>query len=357
MLALTMLLFAACDESGEQVKIKKDIESNVLSPIASSLVLKVADKDKVAQHFEWESTDYGFAASITYKLQVDKTGNDFSAPFDLATTATTETDITVGKLNEGLLALELTPEEAASVEFRVVSTIAASVDSVFSTIQSTSATPYATSFPSIWGMGAGLKGWGPWPGNAVEWPSSEFKKYSTVAHLTNGEAFRWFNQLDWSPTSWNYPFFTSVSPVLVNAADGDSNLRVAGATGWYKIDIDLVAKTVVATPAAEPIMYMTGAGIGGWDKPGTGASIKMTFIKPGVWEGNATFVNGETFRFFAQPDWGPTSYNYPFFTTVDPKFVNAADGDSNLRVTAAAAGAHKVRININEGVKTVEFFN
>jgi hypothetical protein len=109
--------------------------------------------------------------------------------------------------------------------------------------------------------------------------SSEFRKYETIAYFTSGQAFRWFAQLDWNPVSYNYPYFTTVSSVFENANDGDSNLKVAGASGWYRVAVDLGAKTVTATAVDEPVMYMTGAGIGGWDQPGTGASIKMTYIK------------------------------------------------------------------------------
>lgn len=349
--ALCMLVFASCEEDGDQAKVKSTVASNDLTAPGTSFVLTFENKDDI-QHFEWTATDFGFPASITYKLEMDKAGNNFATAFELASTQATEADVKVSKMNEGLLALELTPEEAADVEFRVVSTIGSGVDPVYSAIRSAAATPYATSFPPIWGMGAALKGWGPWPANEVEWQSSQFKKYETIAYFTSGEAFRWFAQHDWGPTSYNYPFFTSVSSVFVNANDGDSNLKVAGATGWYRVAVDLSAKTVTAEAVSEPIMYMTGAGIGGWDQPGTGASIKMTYIKPGVFEADANFISGETWRFFAQADWGPTSYNYPYFTSVDSKFENAQDGDKNFRVLGTSGTKH-VTVNINEGVKSV----
>lgn len=342
----------ACEEDITKATLKADVAANELQePSSETYVLVMDDKDEVMETFEWTAVDFGFDASVNYTLQFDVAGNDFENAVDIITVNNRlDAAVKVGAFNELLLGAGFTPEELTQIEIRVIAEVNNNVEAVSSNIRTIDVSSYATSFPPIWGMGAGLKGWGPWPANAVEWQSSEYKKYSTIAYFTNGQAFRWFAQLDWNPTSYNYPFFTSVSPVFENAADGDSNLKVAGATGWYKVDVDLAAKTVAAEAVAEPVMYMTGAGIGGWDQPGTGASIKMTYIKPGVFQADASFISGETWRFFGQANWGPVSYNYPFFESVPDYFENAGDGDSNFRVVGASTSG-KVTVDIN--TKTV----
>jgi len=348
----SIIAITSCEKDDPTAVLSDEMQANELQPLSGSdFVLLLENATEEFETFEWTETDFGFDASVNYIVQMDVEGNNFESPFDLATTRSTSSSVTVGVLNDGLLALGLTPEQASDVQIRVVSSVGSNVGTVYSNTEGLTITPYATSFPPIWGMGAGLKGWGPWPDNAVEWQSSEFKKYETVAYFTNGQAFRWFAQLDWNPTSYNYPFFTSVSPIFENAADGDSNLKVAGASGWYRVGVDLTAKTVTAVAVSEPLMYMTGAGVGGWDQPGTGQSVKMTYVKPGVFEAETEFISGETFRFFAQADWNPLSYNYPYFTEgVDPLFENAADGDSNLRYIGTT-GTQKITVDIN--AKTV----
>jgi hypothetical protein len=352
--AFVMLtFFTGCEDDSIKATLKTDVAANqLIAPSTTNIVLTLADKDNNLPEIKWTAPDFGFQASVTYTLQIDKAGNNFAAAVELATTNSLSALLNIGSTNDILLGLGLVPEEATNVELRVIGELNDNVEPVVSNTISLTLTSYATSFPPIWGMGAGLKGWGPWPANAVEWQSSEFKKYETIAYFTNNEAFRWFAQLDWGPTSYNYPYFTTVSSVFVNANDGDSNLKVAGATGWYKVNIDLGAKTVAAVPVDEPVMYMTGAGIGGWDQPGTGASIKMTYIKPGVFQADAPFVSGETWRFFGQANWGPVSYNYPFFTGVPDHFENAGDGDSNFRVVGAS-GTKKVTVDINEKTVTL----
>jgi hypothetical protein len=348
-LALMAAGFSACEDDEPKATLKSDVAPNELkAPSNTSYVLTLDDKDAVMETFEWTAPDYGFPAGVTYTLQVDLPGNNFASAVDLMITDTLEAEVNVGAFNDILLGFGFTPEEAADVELRVISTISDKVPPVFSNTRTIEVAAYATSFPPIWGMGAALKGWGPWPDNAVEWQSSEFRKYETIAYFTQGETFRWFAQQDWGPTSYNYPYFTSVDPVFENANDGDSNLRVVGATGWYKVNVDLGGKSVTVLAVDEPVLYMMGAALNGWG-PWPGAAVKMTYIKPGVFEATADF-NNETFRFFAQADWSPTSYNYPYFETVDANFENANDGDSNFRYVGTP-GSQKVTVDLN--AKTV----
>lgn len=351
--AFMMVFFTGCEEDLVKATLKSTVEANeLIAPSVTTFVLTLDNKDGDLPKIEWTAPDFGFTASATYKLQIDLADNNFANAVELASTNSLSVTLKVGPTNDILLGLGLVPEEATSVELRVIATVNANVEQVVSNTIEMTLTSYATSFPPIYGMGAGLKGWGPWPANAVEWQSSEFKKYETVAYFTNGQAFRWFAQLDWGPISYNYPFFTSVSSVFENANDGDSNLKVAAASGWYKVNVNLAAKTVTAVPVDEPVMYMTGAGIGGWDQPGTGASIKMNYIKPGVFQADANFVSGQAWRFFAQANWGPISYNYPYFTSVPSYFENANDGDSNIKVVGAS-GTKKITVNIIEKTITL----
>lgn len=341
----------ACEEL-ETVRIKEVIEPNTLSALnETDLVLVLEDADETALTFSWSAPDYGFKAGPLYTIEMDVTGNDFAAPFELLQTRTLTASISVTDLNDAMLALGRTPLEASEMEFRVISVVDNDVAPVVSNAQEATITPYPTSFPPIWGMGAALKGWGPWPANAVEWQSSEFKKYETIAYFTNGETFRWFEQLDWGPVSYNYEYFTSVSAVFENANDGDKNLRVVAATGWYKVGVNLTAKTVTAEAVAEPVLYMMGGALNGWG-PWPDAAVKMTFIKPGVFEATATFSN-DIFRFFAQADWGPTSYSYTYFETVDENFeLNAGDGDNNFRYIGTP-GPQKITVDLNEKTVTI----
>ncbi len=346
----------SCKEDSVKAVLNSTVTPNdLLAPSATSYVLTLTNSDLNFEAFKWTKPDFGFNGSISYKLQMDKASGTFTAPVEVAAVNSVLTaSITVGSMNDKLLGLGLTPTVAADIKLRVVSSVNDKVSTVISSVKTITVTPYATSFPSIYGMGDGLKGWGPWggaTGNEVEMPSGAYQIYENMALLTSQTgAFRFFKQADWGPDSYNYPFFTTVDANLINANDGDKNFKFTGTTGWYKININLNTKTVSLVAVAEPVLYMVGDGIpaAGWN---WNTPVKFTFKKPGVFVSPSTAFNpAGAFRFFAQNDWGPTGYNYPFFTTVDAKFINANDGDKNFKL-ATAGGPYKLSVDLNK--KTV----
>ncbi len=99
-------------------------------------------------------------------------------------------------------------------------------------------------------------------------------------------------------------------------------------------------------------LFMTGAAVGEWNWD-QGVYIQLTKLDDGIFEGTAEFNQDEAFRFFAQADWGPLSYNYPFFDTVDPLFENAEDGDSNFKFVGET-GNFKVTVNFTTSTVSME---
>ena len=313
-------------------------------------VLDRENADEIAATFTWSAADYGFEASITYTVEIALEGDDFTNVATLASVNNaTEASIIVSELNKKMIELSAELDSPNNVEVRILSTVSSEVEDVISDPITIIVTPYATTFPPIYMIGGALKGWE--PSLAVEMKSSAPNEYKTTAYFTSGEGFRFFAQPDWNPTSYNYPYFDSgtVDPLFENAADDDSNLRFIGTSGWFEITVNLKNYTVAMSSVSEPLMYMTGSGIGGWDTPGTGASIKMTFVKTNVWEASATFVTGEAFRFFAQADWNPTSYNYPYFAdgSVDSMFEEATDDDKNFKFIGTA-GTYTITLDLDE---------
>ena len=111
----------------------------------------------------------------------------------------------------------------------------------------------ATSANSNWLVGAATPGGWSWSGsNETEFGLISDGIYEAKIVMTSGEAFRIFlgnNGGDsWDLGSKNYPYYQSngytIDSELVNAADGDSNIRYTGPTGLRTFKIDTVLKTV-----------------------------------------------------------------------------------------------------------------
>jgi len=316
----------------------------------SAITLSMDNEEELID-FSWTKATYNYPAAVSYKLQIAKAGTNFAAFHTLYNGTGLNYSLTVKDLNTALLnKLALEATVSADVEFRVRCSLGEFVEDQSGTTKTLSLTPYQTVFPPIYIIGSATGGWS--TSLAVEVTSSAPNVYSTIWRFIQNESFRFFAQPDWNPTSYNYTYFTTVSDVLENSQDNDKNFRVVDETGYYRVTVNLGLKTVEMTAVAEPLMYMTGSATGGWDQPGSGNSVKMTFVKENIWKATVTFTNGGAFRFFAQENWSPVSYNYPYFAdgTVDARFENAGDSDSNLKFTGTT-GSYLITLDLN--TKTV----
>jgi hypothetical protein len=354
-LTLVTIFFASCEKDKENVVINSSVEANDLSALsASTFVLLMDEAANTFQTFTWTEVDYGFDAVITYALQCDKKGNNFASPLTLASVTHVKTvAVKVGAFNEILLGAEYDPEVAVDLEFRVKSTIHADVDPVYSDVVEAKVTPYATVFPPIYMCGAATGGWSWDLYTYKEVRSSAPKVYETIARFINNETFRFFTGTGWGFASYNYPYFTgTVSSMFVNANDGDLNLRFTGTTGYYKITVNMNTKSIAMEAVDEPVLYATGAALGGWDW--TTNFIQLTWKSNGIFQATTDFAV-ETFRFFGQAGWGPIGYNYPWFAggTVSAMFENANDGDKNFKFIGTP-GTYKVTVNLIDKIVTME---
>ncbi len=97
----------------------------------------------------------------------------------------------------------------------------------------------------LFATGAALGGWN-WDTDFIQltWLSDGI--YRATTDFAN-ETFRFFGQAGWGPIGYNYPWFTTVSPLFENANDGDKNFRFIGTPGSFTVTVNLLDKTVTMT--------------------------------------------------------------------------------------------------------------
>ncbi|MBL0740514.1 SusE domain-containing protein [Chryseolinea lacunae] len=342
----------ACEDDVIKAKLKDDVAANTLQdPSKTSYVLTLDDAAKPLEEFSWTAPDFGFQAATTYTLQVDKAGNNFAGAIDLGTTGTLNTTVLVGAMNSKLLDLGFDPDEEASVEFRVKSTINANVAPLFSTVKSTKMTPYATTFPPIYMIGDALLGWD--LPLAVETRSVAPSKYETIAEFHKGGKFRFFATLSWDAKPYNWPFFAggSVDANLIEAGDGDGNFIFNGTSGFFRIVADTKLKVITMEAVEKPALMMIGDAVQGWD---LAKAVQLTWLRDGVFTTSTTFNNNGIFRFFTKADWGAGTVNSASFTgAVDPLLQAVNDGDKNFKFVGTTA-SHKITVDLNNGTIVME---
>jgi hypothetical protein len=353
-LALAFFASFSCEEEGDKAILKSDVAQNTIQPLsASSFTLMYDDSEDDFETIEWSKPDFGFPASVSYTVEIDKADGNFADAYELATATTNSVTLTVGELNSALLELGLEPEEAAAINIRVRSSVNDKVEPVLSSELSLTVTPFATTFPPIYVIGD-AQGWN--LDNALELQSTGPGTYETIGTFQNNGKFRFFASPSWDSEQWGWSFFSggTITGGLSDGGDGDSNFLFGGATGYYKITVSLKNKTIAMEAASAPTLFVIGDAQG-WNLAN---ALEMHSLGGGQFEVIGQFQQNGKFRFFVSPDWGANQYRFSSFSggTVDSDLGDGADGDSNF-LFMSASGIYKVTVNVNTKVITVETSN
>ncbi len=341
-LVIAPIILVNCDD--RDLTVMDANATTTISLSSNEVVLDILETGQDVLTVSWTAPDFGFDAAPSYDI-IFKHG-DLTSPISVGK-ALSKSFETV-ELNKILLNIGLVEDEAADVTVMVKSSLG-DYNSINSNVTTLKATPYSVSFDPIYMIGEALKGWD--PTKAVELRGIGPGAYEVIAEFNNNGTFRYFDAPDWAAQSYNWTYFEggTVDANLENGNDGDTNLRFIGTTGFYKMNVNLITKTITMEAVDQPKHYMVGAAVPaagwGWDTP-----VVMTWVKDGVFTVNTSFVN-DAFRFFTkQGDWG-SGRNYPYYADddfeIDSNFENAEDGDKNFKFNGTP-GTYTV---------TVDYFN
>jgi hypothetical protein len=131
MVAVAIVLFAACDKEGDQVKLiggSSDITLSISS--TADLTLTKAQENFSSLQFQWTNPGYRFSngvntQDITYTLQIDKDGGDFTGAkvVNLEYKSALSASFKVKELNNALAGVELPDGPLNTFQFRVRSVL------------------------------------------------------------------------------------------------------------------------------------------------------------------------------------------------------------------------------------------
>jgi hypothetical protein len=156
-----LLVLGACDDR-EFIELISDANTTV-SVSTSSVVLTEDIALNEVLTVSWSDPNYGYDAAPSYKLLIDFAGGDFTAPQIIAVGANLKKVFTAQELNGKMLSLGLKPNEAASIDFMVQTTLS-DAQIMYSQPVSLSVTPYSSllDLSSAWGLvgSATPGGWG-----------------------------------------------------------------------------------------------------------------------------------------------------------------------------------------------------
>lgn len=232
--------FVAC-EKDEEKTVLTNTTSGTLSLNKNAFVLTEADADNVVANFTWTAFSYdaNVATNKNYALEIDKVGNNFKKPAELASSAVLTKSLTASELNYTLTQdFKLLPGVAYNLEVRVKCTINGAAP-IYSNVVAIAATPYIqlASYP-LWYVPGSYQGWSP-------------DKAATLASIGDDGKYEGYINFPDATTSFKFtPAPNWDNDFGDEAATGDSgklkakgnDIKVAAA-GYYFIKADSKANT------------------------------------------------------------------------------------------------------------------
>ncbi|WP_445664916.1 SusE domain-containing protein [Fodinibius sp. AD559] len=240
---LGLFAFVSCDkgEMGPVANTTSPGSPSITAPESEqSYTLLEENANDTLLTMEWTAPDFGVPVVTNYSIQATQDG-DFSDPIQLATTNQTSWSITVQNMNNTLTGVGLPTGQETTLDFRVVASIADSVEEQVSEPISLGFTPYSLCqfCPAIYVPGGyqAASGYGSdWtPGDAPALGSvSGGDIYEGYVYFSSGAGFK----LTGTNTGWDSNWGTPDNSGTLESGGVGNNLGVAQ-SGYYKIYADI----------------------------------------------------------------------------------------------------------------------
>lgn len=270
----------SCEKDETQAKLAapEDVQPAELSLSKNSVVLNKNVGDEEVLSIQFISADFGFPAAISNTLQFAVKGDNFETVKDVAISAgDNEASFTGYELNSHVLALNIPTEEATEIEVRLKSTVANSIEPVYSTIQTLSVTPYAA-ISYLYVVGA-YNGWSEATGEELISPTSNGIYTASVFFPENELEFKITVERNWENSYGD----AGDGKIVLNAGDNIT----APQSGMLDLTVNTNTNTIEYTAHVWGIVG--DATPGGWD-----ADTDMTYDpETKVWKLTSTLSAGD----------------------------------------------------------------
>ncbi len=327
---LSIGLFACKKES--LVAINKDAQAPVLvSPaVGGSSTVTPADSTMKLK-FTWQKADYGVNTVLSYQVQMDIKGGDFSKAITMGTTSSDSLSVTLGYLNSyAINVFGQVPNAESNLIFRVSANLSGK-DTVYSAPLDYKLITYKEVAPDFLYVPGAYQNWT--PANAASIVYQGDFKYEGYVYMATGDFFKFTSAADWDHTNYG----TAGAGML--STDGKAEGLSVANPGYYKFNVNTKDLTwsyfLVGSWGA-----VGSATPGGWD-----ASTPMTFDKTtNKWSVTLPLIPGAV-KFRANDAW---NLNYG---PADSDAFKGALIQTDGAVTVNAAGNYKIELDFSQANK------
>ncbi|HYG38976.1 MAG TPA: SusE domain-containing protein [Cytophagales bacterium] len=343
LLTLLALMSLTILFSCEKDEVKAVLNKDVVPPSVPSTgwEAKAVTEENTSENvtFKWQKADYGINTVITYTLQMDVAGREFSGAVSLGTTTADSLSISLGQLNELLInTLNLPVNEESLLELKLNAfinspdTLVDHNDETESPVSQIAVTTWKKIVPpptdplTLWVPGA-YQGWSPATAPVISRVGEGL--YEGYVYMNVGDYYKFTSHPDWDHINYGNAGDGNLTP------DGLAEGLKVDAPGFYKFNVNTKDMTYTAV-LIETWGLIGTASPGSWD-----VSTAMDFDEAtGLWTKTIDLAAG-ALKFRANNGW---DINY------GPQDSNALVG--NLTQTDAAidikeAGNYTISLDFN----------
>lgn len=260
---LAVLALWGCDDAIIGPVVELGAAPNLTSPsTGTAFVLEETAVDDNLTTFEWTAADFGYPAGIDYTLQLDAAGADFAEAITIGVVNDLSfSDLSIGKLNNIMLAKGLPFGFANEMEVRVCASVSPDVESLCSQAVSVTINPFQAEvvYPFLTVPGD-YQGWDPADENYKVFSRKSDDIYEGYIYFdVDAAVYKFAQGLSWD-VNWGD----------IDPADGtldmggiDNNIPINDGKGMYLLHCDL--NTLTHFNLKTDWGVLGDATPGGWD--------------------------------------------------------------------------------------------
>jgi uncharacterized lipoprotein YajG len=282
---VALILLAACNNDPKMMILANPVAPVLSTPSHSTTayikdsLAYILNKDSaanIAETFTCSAANYGLGTTVTYSLQIDKAGDNFANAQTITTATSPSLPITVAQLNtpiasQGILNCE--PNVTASFDVRVLATIGASKEPLYSNVVTINVNPYPT-YGLLYVPGdyqstyPGASGWNPANAYTILYSVANNNQYEGYLDMSDGGSapqFKFNAYPDWNHGDASWGVGTTAGTLSTSGGN------ITAPSGYYLIDVNTSAQTYTMT------QITTWGVIGDFNGWSTSTEVPLTF--------------------------------------------------------------------------------
>ena len=295
--ATSLMMFTACESDLDGVTYdpnNENVKSGELTASASDIVLTAATNKQTVLELSWSKSDFAIPVAVTYFVQMDYKGEDFSNAYTLASSTSTSVSFLGNELNKAFLALQTQkdPEaelnyDAKDIDLRLISYFTEGGDTLKSNVLSMNITPYAGKLEyKKLSVPGSHQGWDPANYTQALYAIEGGSVYEGYIYMSAGTEFKF------ADGSWDINWGSSDGATLES---GGANIKVEeGGCYYFKVDTENLTYSMQLRNWG-----IVGDAVGSWDN-----DVMLEYdATNNIYRATVEFVDGK-FKFRANKDWG-----------------------------------------------------